>query len=122
MNITTIKRPWMKSVKQGTRYNPDPFYHSQTWARTKAIHKQGFTIVDGVSVSNMYCIPCYRETKLLVPMHTVDHIIAIKLGGSRTDSNNLESQCKTHHARKSANEGKRQATKQHEGVGGSDVV
>lgn len=122
MLIPTVHRPWMKKAKQGTRYNPDPFYQSQSWARTKAIHKQGFTIVDGVAVSNMNCIPCYRETGRLVPMHTVDHIIAIKLGGSRTDSNNLESQCKTHHARKSANEGKTKSGQVPKGEGRSDVA
>ena len=107
MRVNKLKAPWINQVKQGKRYNPDPFYHSKEWKVTRGTHIQGFTKAnDGTMLSNKYCIDCYNESKKKEPMHTVDHVTPIKLGGSRTDKKNLQSQCKRHHAKKSANEGK----------------
>jgi hypothetical protein len=108
MQIKEIKRPWDSPYKQGKRNNPDPFYHTQEWKRTRtgfiaSPPWQQLPPINGKAYSNHYCAPCWREGKI-TPMHTVDHIQRIKAGGSRTDHHNLESQCKHHHAIKSANE------------------
>jgi 5-methylcytosine-specific restriction endonuclease McrA len=100
MEIKTLKRPWQKQVKQGNRYNADPFYQSSTWKQIRETHINGSTVMpDGFVLSNKYCVECYP---LLVLMHTVDHIHRIKAGGSRDDPNNLQSLCSSHHAKKSA--------------------
>lgn len=107
MEINTIKRPWEKKVRQGNRYNPDARYRSAAWTRTKQIHKKGFTLTNsGDLLSNLFCIDCYNEGKGKVAMHTVDHHIPVKAGADFHDLKNLRSLCQSHHAKKSANEGK----------------
>lgn len=104
MKIETIKRPWEK--KYQTRYNPDPFYQSKTWKNIRASFREGYTLTpDGTKLSNKYCIDCYIEHKQRIPGRNTDHIQARKAGGP-DDHSNLQTQCDTHHARKSANEGK----------------
>jgi hypothetical protein len=112
MEIKRIRRPWEKPGTYGKRYNPDPFYQSQEWKRTKTSFKQGTTKAnDGIDLSNKYCIDCYNEDRKFVLMHTVDHHVPIKEGGHRTDHSNLRSQCESHHAKKSAEEGNRRRNK-----------
>lgn len=107
MEIKNVRRPWQSQVKQGNRYNKDGFYHTSTWKQIRETHINGSTLMpDGFVLSNKYCVECYRNGKGLVPMHTVDHVKAIKMGGSATDPANLESLCKHDHAVKSSNEGK----------------
>lgn len=107
MNIKTIKRPWQRQTKYGNRLSKDPFYQSTTWKRTKALHKQGYTIADdGFKLSNIYCIDCYNESGLFNSKNiAIDHIKAIKEGGDKTSQSNLRSLCESHHNRKSAIEG-----------------
>lgn len=103
MKIDRTKLPWVNYQK---RSNPDPFYHSTTWKRLRQSFKLGTTTLpNGAVVPNNICIECYKDGKIKA-MHTVDHIIRIKDGGSRTDMNNLQSLCEHHHAVKSANEAK----------------
>jgi 5-methylcytosine-specific restriction protein A len=45
------------------------------------------------------CEPCLREGRR-VPLQIVDHRVPITRGGARLDPLNLESQCRSHHARK----------------------
>ena|SRR6478736_5284425 len=118
MNIKPIKRPWQK--KGQTRYNKDPRYNSQSWRNARAIHISKSTTVSpeeyeklivinptlsytNGTISNTFCIPCYKEGKLK-PMHTVDHTIRVKDGADFYDHTNYESQCAHHHAVKSAKE------------------
>lgn len=102
MKIENIKRPWQKETQR--RYNPDPFYQSQEWKRTKQSFKLGVTeLPDGRVVSNTMCIECYKEGKVKAG-HSIDHIVRIKDGGSRTDHKNLQNLCEHHHAVKSAKE------------------
>lgn len=102
MKIERIKRPWIKEGQH--RNNPDPFYQSQTWKRTRQAFKLGTTVLpDGREVSNSMCLECYKQG-IVKPMHTVDHIQRIKDGGNRTDFSNLQSLCESCHARKSAYE------------------
>lgn len=108
MEIKTVKRPWIKNVNQGTRNNPDPWYHSKEWQQTRngfimSIPWQELPPLNNRPYSNKYCAPCWKEG-MITPVHTVDHVQRIKSGGSRTDYRNMESQCKKHHAIKSANE------------------
>lgn len=102
MKIEPIKRPWIKEGQR--RYNPDPFYQSQAWKRTKQAFKLSTTTLeDGRTVSNTMCIECYKQG-IIKPGHSIDHIVRIKDGGSRTDFNNLQNLCEYHHASKSAKE------------------
>lgn len=102
MKIDNVKRPWLKNTQR--RYNKDPFYTSTEWIRTKASFKLGVTqLPDGRIVSNMYCLECFKEGKTKAG-HSIDHIVRIKDGGSRTDHSNLQNLCEHHHASKSAKE------------------
>lgn len=106
MEIKPIRRPWQKpSSSYGTRKSINPFYQSTAWDTTRELHKQRYTQINGFKLSHTYCIHCYKEARTLIPMHTVDHIIAIEDGGSPTDPTNLQSLCLSHHNRKSATEG-----------------
>lgn len=106
MQIEFIKRPWMgRTNGHGKRYNPDPFYQSPTWRRTKEAFKRGKKLApDGTYVSNMLCYQCYIDGKI-TRTHTVDHIQQKREHGSATDFDNLQSLCAHCHAIKSANEG-----------------
>lgn len=118
MKVNNIKRPWVKEGQR--RYNKDPRYNSQSWRNAREIHKSKSTTVSAIefskivainpalqytkgTISNTFCIPCYKEGKLK-PMHTVDHTKRVKDGADFYDSNNYESQCSHHHAVKSAKE------------------
>lgn len=101
MKITKVN-PFAK--KYGNRYAKDPFYQSSQWRSVRSIHKSGLTEWNGYKVSNTLCIECFKNGKL-VPLHTVDHIVRIEDGGSRTDLSNMQSLCLSCHNRKSAREG-----------------
>ena len=101
MRISNIKRPWTNMAQR--RYNADPFYQSQEWKRTKQAFKLSYTEFNGQRISNTLCLECYKEGKVK-PGHSIDHIVRIKDGGSRTDFNNLQNLCEHHHASKSAKE------------------
>lgn len=101
MNITNIKRPWMNNSQR--RYNPDPYYRSQGWKRTRQSFRLGYTEHNGVRVPNTCCIDCYKEKGQFIPGANTDHIVRRKDGGS-DEHNNLQTLCSTHHAIKSAKE------------------
>lgn len=108
MIISKIKRPWIGQNSQGTRYNPDPFYHTNEWRDTRISFFLSEPLIqlppiNGIKFKNKYCVDCWKSGKI-TDVHTVDHIKRIKEGGSRTDHANLQGQCKRHHAVKSANE------------------
>src|SRR5687767_7306037 len=107
MQINNIKRPWQKGTQSyGHRLKKDPFYNSTTWKRTKAAFKLGFSILpNGERISNSLCYDCMAEDGRVEPGHSIDHMVPIEEGGSRTDHNNLRNQCLSHHNRKSAIEG-----------------
>lgn len=91
--------------RQQTRYNPDSFYQSNLWKSTRSAFLQGSTPSPKGLIPNTLCYDCFLLGKRTL-MHTVDHHLAIKAGGSRVDHANLRSLCQHHHAIKSANEGK----------------
>lgn len=104
MNTQTINRPWQKKHKQGTRYNPDPYYQSKAWKNLREEHRNGTTVMpDGYILSNIFCIDCYKEEKRLVEGKHCDHIVQRKEGG-KDELTNLQTQCDHHHASKSARE------------------
>ena len=106
MRIPEIKRPWIKNQSQGTRYNSDPHYRSKGWKDTRtAFRKLSTTMPDGSMLLNIYCYDCYVQDKMRLPGSETDHILARKAGGT-DDFSNLRTLCRTHHAIKSANEGK----------------
>jgi hypothetical protein len=121
MKINHLKRPWEPRTQ--TRYSPDKFYQSSEWKTTRKIHMNGATTVSpeefkrileinpglkytGGNIANTFCLACFKEGRIKAG-NNIDHILAIKMGGSRTDGNNLQTLCEYHHASKSANEGKK---------------
>src|SRR6187549_3829798 len=110
MEIKSIKRPWDKQVKQGTRYAPDKFYQSREWKQTRSAFLASAPLIDlpaihHVPYQNKFCVECWKKGKI-VDGHSLDHQISIKMGGHKTDFNNLAFLCKKCHAQKSSNEGK----------------
>jgi 5-methylcytosine-specific restriction protein A len=67
------------------------FYHSSSWKKLRTI----------VLNNNPFCVECGS------PADTVDHIVSIKSGGAKLDSNNLQSMCKSCHNKKENQEGNR---------------
>ncbi len=99
--------PSRKKKYQGTRYNADVHYQSAAWRSTRKAFREQFTkMPDGTLLSNKYCYDCFIEDKMRLPGSETDHIKSRKSGGT-DDFNNLRTLCRTHHAIKSANEGKR---------------
>lgn len=89
MEIKRIRRPWEK--KSGERHNPDPFYQSSAWRKTRNAF---------ISV-NPRCVKCGDKAVV------ADHIVRIKDGGSPLDWSNLQPMCTPCHNKKDNNAGKR---------------
>lgn len=104
MQINTLKRPWEKPHRQGTRYNPDQHYQSKGWKNTRAAFRQSYTEVNSIRVPNIYCIDCFKQHSQFIEGSNTDHIVRRKDGGS-DEFSNLQTLCDKHHAIKSANEG-----------------
>lgn len=106
MIIKDRHRPWQRKKSQGRRYNPDPYYQSSSWRNLRSDFREGFTVLeDGRRVSNKFCLDCFKEGSL-IPGSNTDHIVSRKEGG-KDEKENLQTQCNTCHAKKSANEGKK---------------
>lgn len=108
MEIKSIKRPWEKKVKQGNRYNRDPFYHTSEWRSTRTTFFASEPLIQlppimGIPFQNRYCVECWKRGKI-VEAQVLDHKKRIKDGGSKTDHENLQGLCNHDHAVKSANE------------------
>lgn len=93
MEINQKNRPWLKTTKQGNRYQKPSswFYHSSEWKRIRAAKL----------AKDPYC-ECDNCKGKKIPAQMVDHIRRIEEGGSMTDFNNLQSMTNSCHARKSA--------------------
>lgn len=108
MEIKTVKRPWIKENNFGKKYNPDPFYQSVGWKRTREAFLNSPAIlqlppINGRIYKNMYCFDCWAIGKI-TPTHTVDHIQRKRDNGDWTDFRNLQGLCLSHHNAKSARE------------------
>lgn len=101
MEIKGINRPWMKKAQ--TRYNDRGYYHTPGWKALRTQHRKGFTEINGYLLSNIYCVECYRESKMKLPGSVCDHIIQREEGG-KDELSNLQTLCSTHHNSKSASE------------------
>jgi hypothetical protein len=125
MIVTKLKRPWEKTSRQGTRYNPDPRYHSKQWKNTRTQHLNSNKVLSEEEwakimtvnpslhylnkiVSNQFCYPCLLNEGILTPANIVDHNPPVKAGTDFYDLTKLFTNCQKHHAQKSANEGKKQ--------------
>lgn len=86
--------------KQYNQYARDnfskSFYKSPEWIRARKLQLQ----------SHPLCAECLKNGKY-TKATMVDHIVPIKQGGSKFDSENLQSLCWACHSRKSAEEGSR---------------
>lgn len=106
MIINTIKRPWERQGRYGTRTTRDPRYQGRAWARTKEEFKQGFTVMpDGHQLPNTCCYQCYLETGKHLTGYAIDHNTRVKDGADFHDKKNLRNLCESHHNSKSAREG-----------------
>ena len=100
-------RPWIPKSRKKTQpkqtnenWGKTSFYHSKEWRRLRAIFK----------AKNPLCVECAKKNRV-VEMYAVDHIRSIKDGGAALDENNLQSLCKSCHARKTGRESRRRTNK-----------
>ena len=71
-------------------YDPNvDLYNNSAWRKRR----------DAQLRHNPLCTTCMKSS-LVVAANEVDHIIPVRLGGSFTDSSNLQSLCKPCHSRK----------------------
>lgn len=89
----TPKYKKRRKAQSGRKTDNSKFYQSRQWRKVRALF---------VSL-NPLCVKC-EERGLVVPVAEVDHIKPIRLGGAEFDFENLQSLCKSCHARKSASE------------------
>lgn len=82
----------------------EKYYQTKDWKFKRATFILAHTIVNGLPISNKYCIECYKREGRLNDMYAVDHIMPRKQHGT-DDHRNLQSLCKHHHQSKSAQEG-----------------
>jgi len=88
MNITTIKRPWIKAQSQGSTYTDTSFYRSSAW---RTLRQQKL-------LKDPYCVECGK------PGEMVDHIKRIEEGGGKLEWANLQTMCNHCHNVKRAKE------------------
>lgn len=94
-----FKLPWIRKRKREyksgswSKTDNSKIYNSQRWRR---LRKWFF-------VNNPLCAECERNG-LITAGTDVDHITPIRLGGEVYDENNLQTLCKSCHARKSGRE------------------
>jgi 5-methylcytosine-specific restriction protein A len=97
------KRPWIptredrdaKGLKPAPRSEGDmvKFYNSKKW---RSLRNYYYSM-------NPLCEECERAG-YIIEGRDVDHIIPMRFGGSQTSLSNLQTLCKTCHARKSGKE------------------
>lgn len=99
-------------MKQGqTRKPKDDFYQSSVWKSVREGFKSStphisLPPINGLRYSNRYCADCWEKGRINDERIEIDHILAIKDGGSSTDYRNLRSRCHAHHNGKTHNERK----------------
>lgn len=109
MVIKETRRPWIKNNNH--RPNKELWYQSKEWKSTKASFKQSVPIIklpsiNGRHYENRYCVFCWEKGVINSEKIEIDHIIAVKDGGHKTDHKNLRSLCHAHHNGKTHNERK----------------
>ena len=89
------RRPWHPKKPKQARLNPNSeFYNSKQWRSLRNYYIQ----------RNPLCEACQRRKKTTAGT-VVDHIIAINMGGHKTDLSNLQTLCTSCHNSKSGKEG-----------------
>tara|TARA_R100001244_G_scaffold132156_2_gene107339 strand:+ start:2188 stop:2511 length:324 start_codon:yes stop_codon:yes gene_type:complete len=92
------KKTWLcrpkDSYRKGYADTPIDFYNTKKWRSLRNYYIQ----------MNPLCKECDRHG-ILTPGKEVDHIIPLRLGGDPYRMNNLQSLCRSCHARKSGREG-----------------
>jgi hypothetical protein len=87
----------------------DKYYQTKHWKETRANFIASTTLINGIHLSNQYCIECYRRQNRLNDMYAVDHIVR-RADGGLDEHMNLQSLCRYHHQSKSAVEGNKNRT------------
>jgi hypothetical protein len=85
----------------------NPYYQTLEWKAIKAEFINSYTSINGILLSNRFCIECYTKQDRLNDMYAVDHRIRLTDGGT-SEHSNLQSLCLHHHQSKSASEGNRE--------------
>ena len=92
-----LKQKWKKPQKpfaNARKTDNSKFYQSTRWRKLRKMFV----------AENPVCVHCEAKG-FTTPVAEVDHIIPLRLGGYPYDFNNLQSLCKSCHAKKSAKEG-----------------
>ena len=92
-----LKQKWKKPQKpfaNARKTDNSKFYQSTRWRKLRKMFV----------AENPVCVHCEAKG-FTTPVAEVDHIIPLRLGGHPYDFNNLQSLCKSCHAKKSAKEG-----------------
>ena len=88
--------PWLRNKKPKRKrpfnFTPNPFYRSSIWKKTR----------DGYIKAHTRCEITEDGKACGMAGYSVDHIYPIRLGGSSTSWNNLQTSCKRHQFKKSA--------------------
>ena len=91
-----LKQKWKKPRKpfeNARKTDNSKFYNSTKWRKLRKLFV----------AQNPVCVHC-EQKGFTTAVAEVDHIVPIRLGGDPYDFNNLQSLCKSCHARKSAKE------------------
>lgn len=88
-----LPQPWKPKKKRTAKVDNSKFYQSKQWRKVRKLYV----------MENPLCEHCL-ERDLVTPVQEVDHIKPLRLGGEKFDFDNLQSLCKSCHARKSGKE------------------
>lgn len=88
-----LPQNWKPKKIRKQKVDNSKFYQSKKWRRVRKLYV----------MENPLCVKC-EERGLITEVQEVDHIIPLRLGGAKFDFENLQSLCKSCHARKSGKE------------------
>lgn len=88
-----LPQPWKPKRIRKQKVDNSKFYQSKQWRKVRKLYVQ----------QNPLCVHCL-DRGLTTAVQEVDHIKPLRLGGAKFDFENLQSLCKSCHARKSGKE------------------
>ena len=97
---TYKRRSWIVPAKpfdHSKGWEQNPFYNSTRWRKVRKIFIQ----------NNPLCKHCKDNNNRVVPATDVDHVVPLRISPERSfDFSNLQSLCRSCHAKKSAEDGR----------------
>lgn len=88
-----LPQPYKPKKVRKQQVDNSKFYQSKQWRKVRKLYVQ----------QNPLCVHC-EARGLTTAVQEVDHIKPLRLGGEKFDFENLQSLCKSCHARKSGKE------------------